>query len=252
MINPLECTGKTIVVTGASSGIGRGISVLLSQLGARVVVVGRDGGRLEHTASLLMGDGHVVEPRDLSDVESIPVWMKELSSRTGMLNGLVHSAGIQKNIPLRAGSVGQFESIMRINVTAAFSLIKGFRQKGVCSQPASVIFLSSIMGQVSTPGIAAYSASKGALNSLCRSLALELARERIRVNCVAPAIVKTEMSERIFQDMTPEQIAYQEQLHPLGIGEPLDVAYAVAFLLAETGRWITGSTLVVDGGYTAQ
>jgi NAD(P)-dependent dehydrogenase (short-subunit alcohol dehydrogenase family) len=252
MFNPLECTGRTILVTGASSGIGREISVVLSQLGARVVMVGRDVGRLQHTASLLMGEGHVVEPRDLSDVESIPAWMKELTSRTGLLNGLVHSAGIQKNIPLKIAGVAQFESIMKVNVIAAFSLTKGFRQKGVCTQPASVIFISSIMGQVSTPGLAAYSASKGALNGLCRSLALELAREKIRVNCVAPGLVRTEMADQIFQNMTPEQIAYQEMIHPLGLGEPRDVAYATAFLLAETGRWITGSTLVVDGGYIAQ
>ena len=112
--------------------------------------------------------------------------------------------------------------------------------------------MSSVMGIVGQPGIAAYSASKGAVMALCKSLALELAHHEIRINCVAPAVVMTEMSTKFHQQLTPEQVARIESMHPLGIGTPRDVANAVAFLLADTGRWITGSTLVVDGGYLAQ
>lgn len=251
MVNPLDCTGKTILVTGASSGIGREISVLLSQLGARIILVGRNNGRLEETATLLSGKGHVTALRDLSDVETIPEWLKELASKIGRFSGLVHSAGMQITCPLRATSARQFEEVMRVNVTAAFSLAKGFRQKGVCVPPASIVFLASVMAVASRPGLSAYSASKGALSSLTKPLALELAREGIRVNCLAPAMVRTEMMESVFQNMSPEQFTLAEQMHPLGIGMPRDVANAAAFLLAETSRWITGTTLVVDGGYTA-
>ena len=108
------------------------------------------------------------------------------------------------------------------------------------------------MSQVSRPGLTAYSASKGALSSLVKPLALELAREGIRVNCLAPAMVRTEMMESVFQNMSSEQLAQLEQKHPLGFGEPRDVANAAAFLIADTGRWITGTTIFVDGGYTAQ
>ena len=108
------------------------------------------------------------------------------------------------------------------------------------------------MGLVGQTGITAYSVSKGALVSMARSLALELAREGIRVNCVAPGVVQTPMAENAEQKLTPEQHQALEGLHPLGMGTPRDVAYAVAYLLAQTGRWITGTTLVIDGGYTAQ
>lgn len=252
MINPLDCTGKTYLVTGASSGIGRDISILLSQLGAHVVLTGRDITRLKQTHALLNGEGHIVEPFDLSDVEGILSWIKDLALRVGGLSGLVHSAGMQIISPIRVASVTQYESLMRINVTSAFSLAKGFRQKGVFIAPASIVFLSSVMGIVGQPGQVMYSTSKGALLSLTKSLALELAKEGIRVNCLAPAIVKTEMGQRLLQKLTPEQQVAVEQMHPLGFGECRDVAYAAAFLMAETGRWITGTTLVVDGGYTAQ
>jgi NAD(P)-dependent dehydrogenase (short-subunit alcohol dehydrogenase family) len=251
LINPLDCTGKTILVTGASSGLGREISILLSQLGAKIVLIGRSETRLKETILLLSGKEHVIETRDLSDIESIPEWLKHLSSSIGCFNGLVHCAGVQITSPLRYTSVRQFEDLMRINVSAAFSLAKGFRQKGVCASPASIVYMSSVMAQVSTPGLTAYSASKGALSSLVKPLALELAKEGIRVNCLAPAVVKTEMMESYFQKMLPDQLSQLKQMHPLGLGVPRDVANAAAFLLADTGRWITGTTLVIDGGYTA-
>jgi len=252
MINPLDCTGKTILVTGASSGIGREISILLSELGAKIVLVGRDYGRLVITLERLSGEGHLIVSRDLMDVDSISLWLKQLSSEIGPMSGLVHSAGVQLVSPVRAISTQQFEETMRLNVTTAFSLTKGFRQKGVCTSPACIVFLSSTMGQVSRPGLAAYSASKGALSGLTKSLALELAKEKIRVNCIAPGWVKGEMTDKAFSTMTPDQITYVEKLHPLGLGEPRDVAYAAAFLLSDSGLKITGTTLVIDGGYTAQ
>lgn len=251
MLNLLDLSDRTILVTGASSGIGRATSVLLSQLGARIVLVGRRVEQLEHTASLMESDRHLVRPCDLSKSEEIPAWLKQLSRETGPLHGLVHSAGVQVIKPVRFLNQDTFDELMLINLTVAMQLAKGFRQKDVCTKPSSVVFLSSVMGIVGQPGLSAYAASKAGLIGLAKSLALELAPEGIRVNCVAPGQVRTEMAERMEQTLGPDQVAKIESMHPLGLGEPRDVACSIAFLLADTAKWMTGSTLVVDGGYTA-
>jgi len=254
MHNPMDLSGRTILVTGASSGIGRETCVVLAGLGARIVLTGRRREELERTAALLGAAGHRVEPFDLADLDAIPAWLKGVAAAAGPLDDFVHSAGVHFTLPVRATSAQQFAGLMRVNVDAAFALAKGFRQKNVrrAGSPSGVVFLSSVMGLVGQTGITAYSASKGALVSLTKSLALELARELIRVNCVAPGVVRTKMAEHAEQKLTEEQQQALEALHPLGIGTPRDVAHAVAFLLGESGRWITGTTLVVDGGYTAQ
>jgi len=254
MRNPMDLSGRTILVTGASSGIGREACVVLAELGATIVLTGRRREELERTAALLEPRGHRVEPFDLADLEAIPAWLKGVAGAAGPLDDLVHSAGVHFTLPVRATSAQQFAALMRVNVDAAYFLAKGFRQKGVrrAGAGAGIVFLSSVMGLVGQTGITAYAASKGALVSMARALALELAREQIRVNCVAPGVVRTRMAEHAEQKLTAEQQQALEALHPLGMGTPRDVAHAVAFLLAETGGWITGTTLVVDGGYTAQ
>ncbi len=251
MINPMELKDRTILVTGASSGIGRETAILLSELGARLFLVGRNSEQLDKTLSSLEGSAHQIYAFDLSVVDEIPRWMKEVTSANGPLHGLVHSAGVQFTRPLRIMSSESIEELMSVNVTAAIFLAKAFRQKGVSASGGSLVYLSSVMGLVGQSGQSAYSASKGALVSLTKSLALELSRENIRVNCVAPAMVSTEMTEKMLGLLTPEQVLQIEAMHPLGLGHPRDVANAIAFLLADTGQWITGTTLVVDGGYTA-
>jgi NAD(P)-dependent dehydrogenase (short-subunit alcohol dehydrogenase family) len=252
MLNPMDMTNRTVLVTGASSGIGRETSVLLSQLGARVVLVARNVDRLQETAARLEGTGHCIESVDLTQqVDDIPAWLKRLAADVGPLHGLVHSAGTQITRPVRFQTNADVDSLMRINLNAVFGLAKGFRQKGVCTADGRLVLLSSVMGLVGQATVTAYAASKGALIALTKSLAMEFARDGLRVNCVAPAHVKTEMAETLQDALTDEQFEAIKAMHPLGIGTPLDVAYAIAFLLADTGRWITGTTLVVDGGYTA-
>lgn len=251
MINPMDLVNRTILVTGASSGIGRETAVLLSKLGACLILVGRNEEQLIKTRSLLDGTEHHISVFDLSNCDKILHWIKDISSETGPLHGLVHSAGVQFTRPLRIMNGENFEELMRVNVTAAMFLAKAFRQKGVFVPGGSLVYLSSVMGLVGQSGQSAYSASKGALISLAKSLALELSRENIRVNCIAPAMVNTEMSDKMFEQLTPEQVSQIKSMHPLGLGQPSDVANAIAFLLADTARWITGTTLVVDGGYTA-
>jgi NAD(P)-dependent dehydrogenase (short-subunit alcohol dehydrogenase family) len=252
MVNPMDLSDRVVLVTGASSGIGRDTAILLSELGARLVLTGRDSGRLNHTFSELAGRGHAIEPFDLGTAEQIPNWVKSVTSKVGPLGGIVHCAGIHSLRPLKILDAAKFEEVQRIHVTASMMLAKGFRQKGCCILGASIVFLSSVAGLVGQPSIAAYAASKSAVLGLTRCLALELASEQIRVNCVAPAMVKTEMAEQLFNSLSPEQIRSIEQTHPLGIGRPRDVSNATAFLLSGAARWITGSVLVVDGGFTAQ
>lgn len=251
MLNPMDMSGRTVLVTGASSGIGRETAVLLSQLGARVILVGRNPERLAEALGRLEGTGHRSESLDLGELERIPDAVKRLASETGPLHGLVHAAGIHMLRPLRVASPANTDEVLRVNVSAAVQLVKGFRQKGVCAAPASVVLLSSVVGLVGQAGVSLYAASKGAVIALTKSLAVELAREGIRVNCVAPSLVHTEMSDKLLQSLGAEQRAAAEAMHLLGLGQPRDVAHAIAFLLAPTGSWITGSVLTVDGGYTA-
>jgi 3-oxoacyl-[acyl-carrier protein] reductase len=250
--NPMDLTGRSILVTGATSGIGRETAILLSRLGARLALVARDRGRLDGVAEGLEGSGHLVEPIDLSDTETIAARVKEIGKRAGGLHGLVHAAGVHSMQPLRTLEPADLDLVMRVNVSSAVQLARGFRHKETVAAPAGVVFLASVVAQVGQPMVSAYAASKGAIVALTKSLALELAREGIRVNCVAPSLVRTAMTEKILRDLDGPQIASIESMHPLGIGEPRDVANAIAFLLADTGRWITGTTLAVDGGYTAQ
>jgi NAD(P)-dependent dehydrogenase (short-subunit alcohol dehydrogenase family) len=237
---------RTVVVTGASSGIGRGCAIVAAELGARVVLVGRDETRLRETESQLAGSGHLVAAYDLQKVDGIADWMKQFRE----LSGLVHAAGMQVTQPLRALTVEQHASVMRVNLDAALFLTKGFRQRGVLStNGGSIVYIASVMAFAGKPAIPSYTASKGALVSMARSLAVELAREKIRVNCVAPALVPSGIADEMQKTMTPEQFGTIRKSHPLGFGTPRDVGNAVAFLLSDSSRWITGTTLVTDGGF---
>ncbi|TDV48325.1 NAD(P)-dependent dehydrogenase (short-subunit alcohol dehydrogenase family) [Pseudomonas graminis] len=249
--NPFSLEGMSILVTGASSGIGREVAVWLSRQGARIVAVARDTQRLEETLGQLHGQGHSIEVFDFLGGTDASAWMKALARNSSPFDGLVHAAGVQLPLPIRAMGLDHWETIFAINVTSGFSLIKAFRQKGVCRNPSSIVLLSSVMAQVAQPALMGYCASKGAVESMVRAAALELAREGIRVNAVAPGVVRTEMAQRLEGLVGEDSMATIERQHPLGLGEPRDVAYAVNYLLSPAARWVTGTSLVVDGGYLA-
>jgi NAD(P)-dependent dehydrogenase (short-subunit alcohol dehydrogenase family) len=249
MLNPLDMTGRRVLVTGASSGIGRETAIILSRLGAAIILVARNLERLEETLGRLDGAGHAIEVRDLSIYEDIPSWMRECATRHGPMDGLVHCAGLHLCVPVKVMAAADVETLWQTNVSASLWLAKAYRQRGVNNSGGSLVFLASAAGLVGQAGHSAYSASKGAVVAMARSLAMEFVGEKIRVNCVAPGWVSS-MSAEFAGGPTEEQLAAIRSMHPLGFGEAADVAYAVAYLLCPASKWVTGTVLAVDGGYT--
>jgi len=249
--NPMDLSGRHILVTGASAGIGRATAGILAKLGARLTLNGRDTGRLEQTLVGLEGSGHGLAPYDLCALDALPGWLKRLAGERGVFDGLAHCGGVQALRPIRAFTAAFFDDILRPNLGGTLALAKAFRQKGCHAEASAMVFVASTAGLRMSPGNIVYSAAKAGVIAATRGLAIELLSDGIRVNCVAPAIVDTELIERVRATLTKEQYDHLISLQPLGLGRPEDVGHAIAFLLAESGRWITGTTLCVDGGATA-
>ncbi len=250
-LNPLDMSEQTVLVSGASAGIGRAVCLLLSQLGARLILNGRNEEGLQHTLDLLAGDKHVKAPFDLSQTDALADWVSGLAKEHGPIKGYVHCAGIQVTQSIRAFDQAFFDQTMQTNLASALAIAKGFRKKRDKSVQGSIVLVASIAGLIGQPGNIVYGASKAALIGATRGLSMELLRDNIRVNCVAPALVETDMAEKTRQSMTPAQFKYIEDQHPMGIGQPEDVAHAIAFLLSDSARWINAVCLPVEGGYLA-
>lgn len=251
MTSVFSLSGRRILITGASAGIGRACARVAAELGATVIVNGRNEDRLAQTLAQIPGTGHVAASFDLSDADAIPAWVKKLAE-DGPLSGIVHCAGVQSSKPVRGVDTAYFDQVMQTNLLSALMLARGFRQKGCRAEGGGAMVLTaSVAAFIGQPGNVVYSASKGGLVSATRGLALELLRDNIRVNCLAPAMVETEMMERFRQTTTKEQFDRIIDAHPMGFGKPEDVAHAAAFLLSDAARWINAVCLPVDGGYLA-
>jgi NAD(P)-dependent dehydrogenase (short-subunit alcohol dehydrogenase family) len=189
----------------------------------------------------------------LRDLASISKWMTQLADQWGSLYGVVHAAGLPCIVPLQILSTDKYRDVFAVNTEAALALGRSFQSRKVyAGANGSIVFIASVMAIVGSPAVVGYSMSKAALIGMARSMAVELAPKGIRVNCVAPGFVRTPMYDKVAKFWDQEQEARITALHPLGWGEPEDIANAIVFLLADTGRWITGAVLTVDGGYTAQ
>lgn len=246
--------GKNILITGASSGIGKACALACSQLDANLILCGRNERNLKHTFNELEGIGqHSMYVFDLLNEEKVIEIVDLVRKDTGILHGVVHSAGISTTLPLRMIKQEKLVSYFQVNVAAAIELTKRLTKKSfIASTGASVVFISSVMGTVGEAGKITYSATKGALIAASKSMAIELAPRGIRINCISPGVVNTPMSQEAVYSQNEEERNKIEALHPLGIGTPEDVANTCVFLLSDASRWITGANLFVDGGYTAR
>lgn len=245
---PFSLAGKTVLVTGAGSGIGRACALRAASLGAHVILTGRRREALAETFAALDASGHAIHDADLTDAVSLGALVKELPE----LDGVVHAAGHCELKPLRFSDAGVLRHHFAVNTEAPLLLTRELHMGGRLSDRASVVFIASVSAFAGESAMSAYAASKGALVAASRALALELAPRRIRVNAVAPGSVRTPMLEALFADMTEAAKATLGRAHPFGIGEPDDVACAVAYLLAPASTRVTGTTLTVDGGYLAR
>ena len=249
----IDFSGKRVVVTGASSGIGRAVAVELSRRGANLILMGRDNNRLDETADLLEKRDFQILQLDLKEPEKILPAIKELSEKKGRIYGLCYSSGIVETRPLTSMKVEGLQEMLDVNLIGGLELARVVCRRDVMDEKeGSLLFISSIYARVGMAGQIGYSASKGAISAAARTMAVELARRNIRVNAISPGLVKTDMTANALSILSESQVKTMEEAYPLGTGTPEDVARAAAFLLAPQNRWITGIDLAVDGGYTAR
>lgn len=250
MVNPFSLQGKTILVTGASSGIGRGIAIECSKMGAQVVITGRSIARLNETFLSLIGENHIQIIADLSISDE----MDSLVERCPPLDGCVNNAGIPKLMTVKFIQREALNEIIAINAIAPILLTSALVKKKKLKRGASVVFISSISGvSISTLGESSYSASKGAIHGFVKGAAIDLASQKIRVNSINPGLIQTNILELAGEMFSEDQIKDKLKQYPLKrIGQPEDVAYGVIYFLSDASSWVTGASIVIDGGFTLQ
>ena len=253
MNNPFSLKNKNILITGTSSGIGRQCAITFSQLGANVILIARNMERLKDTFNKLKKGNHLIISQDITEYNKLEEVVNTAVDKIGKISGFVHSAGIEMTLPLRSMQPSYYEKMFSVNVIAGFELARIISKKKYINKDwASFVFISSVMGIVGNPTLIGYSASKGALISAIKSMALEFISKNIRANCISPGHVETEMANKLFEKISEESKKEIINMHPLGLGKPEDIANACIFLLSDASRWITGTNLVIDGGYSAR
>ena len=248
MLNPFSLVGKIILVTGASSGIGKATAVVCSQMGAKLVITGRNETRLNETFSMLMGENHIQICADLTN----PVSLDKLVEGLPKLDGLVNNAGIAKPLVLQLTDAEDVNEIMQINALGPIHLTRLILQHKKLNKGASLIYISSVNGNnCAYIGSSIYAASKTALTGFMKGVALELAPRGIRANCINPGMIGTDLLKD--GSIGQEELESDRLKYPLKrYGTPEEVAYAAVYLLSDATQWITGSSLLIDGGYTLQ
>ena len=248
MNNPFSLEGKTILVTGASSGIGRATAIACSQMGAVVVVTGRNEPRLQETLDALEGSGRQMIVADIANNDQIDYLVDQIPA----INGLVNNAGITETCPTQFIKRDKLNRVMEVNTIAPILLTQRILKKKKLGKGGSIVFTCSISGtRVCVGGNVLYSASKGAIHGFMKNAALDLAHKGIRVNDVCPGMIDTHILDA--GTISEEQLEIEAQRYPMKrFGKPEEVAYGIIYLLSDASSFVTGSSIVIDGGFTLQ
>ncbi len=239
--------GKKILVTGASSGIGRQAAINISNAGGTVILTARDPERLNQTLDLLHGEGHHVLVADLSVEKEIDL----LVSLVDKINGMVNCAGIVHPLPVKFITMSRLEEMNNISYNAPVLLTGKLLKAKKISDSGSLVYMSSVSSRFGYIGGALYCGAKAGIDAFVKVLALECASNGIRSNTINAAMVRTPLFDKVEEIISKEEMAAHEKKYPLGLGEPSDIANAIVFLLSDASRWITGTNLVIDGGLYA-
>lgn len=250
MINPLDLTGKLILITGASSGIGKATAVKVSELGSKVILIARNEEKLKETQeSLADGCESYVYPKDLTKIDELEVFIDDITSRHGKLDGFVHCAGIADMRPLSMTKYAFLHSMMLINYYSFIELSRVYAKKRN-NNGGSIVAVSSVKSRVGDKSNTAYSGSKAALEGSIKVMAKELYTKGIRVNSIIAGFINTDMYQEYISNAGIE--AFEKNVlsrQYAGLGKTDDVAIAIAYLLSDSAKFVTGTGLVVDGGY---
>ena len=255
MYNPFSLENKVIIVTGASSGIGAQCAIDCSKMGAKVVLVARNEERLKQTLEQCEEPSrHMILPLDLSSSDGLKEAIKDVVAKVGKINGVVNCAGMSSVTPLKLVTDELLDQFFRTNVYSAINLsrevtrVGNYDKEGGCS----IILFASIMGLCGDKCKTMYSATKGALIAAARSMACELAKNKVRVNVVSPGAIETPINAKLPHMADPELRKELEDKHLLGLGECSDISNACIYLLSDAAKWVTGQNIIVDGGYTCK
>jgi len=246
MSTPFHLHNKTILVTGASSGIGRQIAISSSSMGAKLVITGRDEKRLDETYSLLQGEGHSKFTCDLIDENQ----RNHLLDIIPSIDGFVHSAGVVLPVPVKFIAEKHLRQVMGVNFESAVLSVARLLKNKKLNDRSSLIFFSSISVNYPYAGGALYTASKGAIEAYSKNLAIEILPKKMRSNVIVPAMVKTPLYEETKTQSMYRSPEEYESKYPLGLGAPEDVANAAIYLLSDASQWVTGTNLILDGGFS--
>ena len=245
MSTPFHLHGKLILVTGASSGIGRQVAISVSKMGGTCILTGRNESALQETLSQLEGNDHRYFAADLSDTKS----REEFLASIPAVDGLAHCAGNVKAFPIKFLDQKHIDEMMKLNFEAPVLLIAGMLRGKKINKNASLVFLSSISSQFPPKGGSMYGSSKAALESFVKTLAQEVVPQGIRANSISPGMVRTPLYDRAEEAVSKEHMDKHMAGYPLGAGDPEDVANAVIYLLSPASRWVTGINIILDGGF---
>ena len=254
MYSPLSIEGKVILVTGAASGIGRQCAIDFARAGADLVLLDLNGEALLTAKEECEGLGvkcHA-EACDLTDAGRLPEVIDTAVRIVGPINGMLHAAGIEKTLPFNKFTTADYERIYAVNVISALNLISQLSRKKNRGENAKYVLIASITAVVGRLGVNAYAASKGAIVSAVKTMALELAPKGVTINCISPGTILTPLMENMLASLSEEQRADRVSGFPLGLGRPSDISATAMFLMSEGARWITGQNIIVDGGYTSR